>query len=275
MSLQRIWYSMVNDRLDKTGLSHLRQPIHMRKVIVMDAKQFSKKLTDLIALAIQNDRALNSEQIQGIFKEEQLEEDQMKLIYQYLNSQNITITDVKLELPEEQEVSADPLSMEEEEYLKEYRESLPDPDSSVRAELWKQYAEGKADLAGKLAEGYFEYIAELSCKNHRSAYHLGDMIQDLNLQLILLLNGGSIHSEDQLFQELDHSVEYLLSEYDEGNFRDNYLVQRVQKLDDALKEITDEDEENSFSVEELSVFLDMSVEEIKDVLKLTGDENEN
>ena len=57
-------------------------------------------------------------------------------------------------------------------------------------------------------------------------------------------------------------------------FEDDYLVAKVEKLEAAVRELTeDEDEESSkFSVEELAIILDMDEEEIRDVLRLTGDD---
>ena len=57
-------------------------------------------------------------------------------------------------------------------------------------------------------------------------------------------------------------------------FEDDYLVAKVEKLEAAVRELTedDEDEKSKFSVEELAIILDMDVEEIRDVLRLTGDD---
>ncbi len=55
---------------------------------------------------------------------------------------------------------------------------------------------------------------------------------------------------------------------------DDYLVAKVEKLEAAVRELTEdeEDESSKFSVEELAIILDMDEEEIRDVLRLTGDD---
>ena len=57
-------------------------------------------------------------------------------------------------------------------------------------------------------------------------------------------------------------------------FEDDYLVAKVEKLEAAVRELTEdeEDESSKFSVEELAIILDMDEEEIRDVLRLTGDD---
>ena len=51
------------------------------------------------------------------------------------------------------------------------------------------------------------------------------------------------------------------------------MVDKVTRLEQAVKDLTDGDEDLEFSVDELSLFLDMPKEEIEDVLRLTGENN--
>ena len=49
------------------------------------------------------------------------------------------------------------------------------------------------------------------------------------------------------------------------------MVNKVNRLKDAIEDLSD-GEKMDFSVAELSAYLDMSVEEIEDILRLTGDD---
>lgn len=51
-----------------------------------------------------------------------------------------------------------------------------------------------------------------------------------------------------------------------------YLVSKVENLEAAVKELTDDDDATKFTIDELAVILDMNVDEIRDVLRLTGDD---
>ena len=66
----------------------------------------------------------------------------------------------------------------------------------------------------------------------------------------------------------------MLQENSRRKFEDDCLVAKVENLESAVRELTeDEDgEEPQFSVEELAIILDMDVEEIRGVLRLTGDD---
>ena len=65
-----------------------------------------------------------------------------------------------------------------------------------------------------------------------------------------------------------------IEEQTQRKFEDDYLVAKVEKLEAAVRELTEdeEDESSKFSVEELAIILDMDEEEIRDVLRLTGDD---
>ena len=65
----------------------------------------------------------------------------------------------------------------------------------------------------------------------------------------------------------------LLKNRRKENFRmRDSLVARVEKLESAVKELTDDDGETRFTLDELAVILDMKTDEIRDVLRLTGDD---
>ena len=73
--------------------------------------------------------------------------------------------------------------------------------------------------------------------------------------------------------ELDDEkeLEALLEEHHYQKHQDEAVVHKVNRLKDAIEELSD-GEEMDFSVAELSAYLDLSVEEIEDILRLTGED---
>ena len=65
---------------------------------------------------------------------------------------------------------------------------------------------------------------------------------------------------------------YHIEEQTQQKFQDDCLVTKVEKLESAVKDLTDDDGENRFTIDELAVILDMNVDEIRDILRLTGDD---
>ena len=104
---------------------------------------------------------------------------------------------------------------------------------------------------------------------------LADLIQEANLSLIQALDnaGEELHDEEWLLSEVKKGILQVLEEQTQRKFADDSLVARVEKLESAVRELNDdEDDKNAFSIEELAIILDMKVDEIRDVLRLTGDD---
>ena len=69
-------------------------------------------------------------------------------------------------------------------------------------------------------------------------------------------------------------MENWLEEQTEQKLRDDSMVEKVRKLEAAIRELSDDDDQK-FTIEELSAYLDMDEEEIRAVLSLTGEGNED
>ena len=68
-------------------------------------------------------------------------------------------------------------------------------------------------------------------------------------------------------------MEAWVKEQTEQKYQDECMVEQVRKLEAAIRELSD-DEEQKFSVEELAAYLDMDEEEIRAVLSLTSEGHE-
>lgn len=77
-----------------------------------------------------------------------------------------------------------------------------------------------------------------------------------------------------LRSEILRGIQGAIREQTDRKLSDDCLVAKVQNLESAIRELTEDEEdgENKFSIGELAVILDMDVEEIRDVLRLTGDD---
>ena len=71
--------------------------------------------------------------------------------------------------------------------------------------------------------------------------------------------------------EIRSAIHLFMEEQSQQKKEDDILVEKVRNLEAKVKELT-EDEDVKYSVEELAAFLDMDVEEMESVLRLTGDD---
>ena len=117
--------------------------------------------------------------------------------------------------------------------------------------------------------------AKMAADMNAEEIFLADLIQEANLALIQALGsaGNEVRDEKWLMNEVRKGIITVLEEQTQRKFADDSLVARVEKLESAVRELNDdEDDKNAFSIDELAIILDMKVDEIRDVLRLTGDD---
>ena len=94
----------------------------------------------------------------------------------------------------------------------------------------------------------------------------------LSLETLGLRENGTT-AADYVRSEVERAMQAALEEAQSVRRSGNQIVDKINKLSDSIQQLT-EDLERQVTVEELSAFLDMSVEEIEDILKLAGDDIE-
>ena len=271
---------------------------------MMDIKIFQEKLEQILAQAREQDKTLSGQDIREVFGEE-LSASQMQSLLEYLRLQGIRL-DVTRSLAGDggmfeaaagkaaggqepgavgQQEScgekadapaAEPLSSEEEEYLRDYEASLagiPAETERERESLWVRYDSGDGTASARLTELYLPETVKIARELHREEYFIGDLIQEGNMCLIAALEQGrpeNMPGHQWLTDVIRQGIGRWIEEQREQKYQDESLVEQVRKLEAAIRELSD-DEQRDYSVAELSAFLDMDEEEIRSVLSLTGD----
>ncbi len=256
----------------------------------MDVQEFQMKLVELCKKAEESNGVLEGSQVRDFFSGMELDKGQLLKILQYLKTQGIRIDG--LEISDEESVEKEqaeeapikekvPLTQEEERYLKEYRAGLLTGDRTglEAEELFKALAGEPKDAhkaRKELAELYLPVAADIAVEMNCEEIFLADLIQEGNLCLLDALNRPDAIGKDDawLRREIRLGIRQVIEEQTEQKLRDDSIVARVEKLDHAIRELSEdeEDEDAKFSVNELAIILDMDVEEMKDVLRLTGDD---
>ena len=272
---------------------------------MMDIKIFQEKLEQILAQAREQDKTLSGQDIREVFGEE-LSASQMQSLLEYLRLQGIRL-DVTQSLAGDGRMfeaaagknaggqepgaagskescgekadapAADPLSSEEEEYLRDYEASLagiPAEMEGERADLWVRYDSGDGTASARLTELYLPVTVEIARELHREESFIGDLIQEGNMCLIAALEQGrpeNMPGHQWLTDVIRQGIVRWIAEQREQKYQDESLVEQVRKLEAAIRELSD-DEQRDYSVAELSAFLDMDEEEIRSVLSLTGDD---
>ncbi len=251
----------------------------------MDIVQFQEKLREICELGKQNDNLLTHEQIREHFASTDLETSQMVKVLQYLKLQGINIEGENQAQPEagapkEEYTSggtSTPLTAEEEIYLKEYLSEVSvgkELSEEMLHTLFENLSQGDALAEAALTSFYLPVAANMAADMNCAEIHLADLIQEANVVLLTALSDPETEHKDDawLRLQLRKGIIAAIEDQTQQKFQDDCLIAKVEKLETAVKELTDDDGENRFTIDELAVILDMNVDEIRDILRLTGDD---
>lgn len=245
----------------------------------MDVREFQEKLKEIQETARSQGGSLKAEQIRETFGNAGLDSSQQAGVLRYLTSQGISIegADAGKDKEQQEERQAAPLTEEEKAYFREYMDGLPREEGEEdREALFAKLAGGSREASQRLAALYMKEAARLAAEMNTEEIFIADMIQEANLALMQALeNAGSAQRDEEwLLTEIRKGLEEVCREQKQQKFRDDSLVARVEKLESAVRELSDDEDDarNAFSINELAIILDMDVEEIRDTLRLTGDD---
>lgn len=258
----------------------------------MDVQEFQMKLIQICKMAEEHNKVLTGSQIRDFFSGMELDKGQLLKILQYLKVQGITIEGLDIpaeeqaeknfsETEEDSDRTVIPLTEEEEQYLKTYeaglgRESISKEETKELFDALQGAPEEAEKARKKLTELYLPVVADIATEMNCEEMFLADLIQEGNLSLWDVLNRTEAGGKDDawLRREIRRGIGQVIEEQTEQKLHDDSLVAKVEKLDHAIRELSEDEEEgeSKFSVNELAIILDMDVEEMKDVLRLTGDD---
>lgn len=251
----------------------------------MDVIQFQEKLRNICELGKQNGNMLTHEQIREHFASTDLETSQMLKVLQYLKLQGIMIegdtapveAEEVGETEPESKGTSTPLTSEEEAYLKDYLAEVSngkEVSPEMLHTLFENLADGDAIAEAALTSIYLPVAANMAADMNCTEIQLADLIQEANVVLLTALSDPETERKDDawLRLQLRKGIIAAIEEQTQQKFQDDCLVTKVEKLESAVKDLTDDDGENRFTIDELAVILDMNVDEIRDILRLTGDD---
>lgn len=222
----------------------------------MERLQFQKKAAGILKVCAGQENVIYKEEVERYFAEEQLSEEQMEAVFDYLLSQKVIVkgyvkTGGSVRAAEEEEKAQETFTAEEEQYLRAYE-----------ADLEQMPAE---DMLG----GLLKEVMEMAKGMHRQEVFLGDLIQEGSIGLMLSRQQGG--SEEDMLLMAKQSMQTLLESQSEVKLQDKKMADKVNQLDEEIRKLTEE-MGRKVSVDELTEFLNITEEEVGDILRLAGEE---
>ena len=234
-----------------------------------DKMSFQQKLADIMKLAQENGMRMTAEETEQFFEDDGLTKEQMDLVFDYLLSQKVAVQGyvrkpgtVQESGDGEEMPGSDALSAEEKEYLEDYLRQIGELQAT---------SEEEARLAL-----YLRLVYEEAVKLHREEVFIGDMIQEGNAALVeaMDLHPAGEGEQERVMADVRAAMRALLASQTEMKRRDRKMVNQVTRLDETIKQMTDE-LGRKVDVQEVAERLELTEEQVRDILKLTGEEPED
>ena len=236
---------------------------------------FREMLSEIKKAANETGDVITQDKIKEILSGIPLEEEHFKLIYNYLSEQNIRVVDSLEELEEQPQEDGGSLALYLDELMSLEREVTED-----ERELMLQAMEQEAGAKERLIESYLPLICEMASGYEGDDVLAEDLIQEGNLGLLMAIESlGQLKNESpaacraHIITSINEAMEQMIDSSRKTKKMDEGIVSRVSHLDEAIRNL-ERDLEHKVSAEELSAYLEMPLEEIKDVLRMAGDQIE-
>ena len=265
------------------------------RVRIMEQKIiFREMLSEIKSLADTKGNLLTVQEINDFFSNAHLGQEQLEMVYEYLKSQRITVVgyekrneqasalfeETKDEPEEDQEAdSQETVGVDRWEGMQFYLDELEQIKKIEPGEelaLFRKAAEGDCGARKQLTELYLPMVCELAGDYEGDELLVEDLIQEGNMGLLLTLErletADSLAAfQAQLLNGVNQYMQEVLKEQKDIREMGRGIAKRVDHLSQAIHNL-EEELEHRVSVEELSAYLEMPAEEIRDILKMAGDE---
>ena len=235
-----------------------------------EQKKFQEKLSELLSYARNHENKVTMKEVRDFFEDFALDEQKVTFVCEYLTMEQVDVADYE------------PGVVPEETEKEKKKPETETPSEEETAELYRKAAEGDSLAKSMLVQLWLPKVIETAKEMHTRDFFLMDLVQEGNLGLIKgvekfdYTKGYKLSTyAETAEQAIDAAVRETISDFMEEHrvqkHKDNTVVNKVNRLKDAIEELSDGDDMD-FSVAELSAYLDMSVEEIEDILRIAGEE---
>lgn len=237
--------------------------------------RFRTALAALCAAGEQKDQRLTREEVQEFFRDMDLKEEQYEMVYTYLASRRIRVEGVELPIPQAKKQS---YTEEEEAFLRQYRKDLRTVGKQTKerlSELVSRAADGDQKAKRLLIEHCMDRVLPIAESYAHRGLLLQDLVQEGSIGLmtgidLLGLKEEETDWEEWLEHEIHRAVRAALDEQTGSEDMNGQIVEKLNRLADSIQELTEETG-RQLTPEEVSLYLDMPMEELEELLRIAGE----
>lgn len=272
-----------------------------------DKNKFFEMLNSITEVAKIQDNHISREDIKKLFGDMVLNDSQYEHVYAYLAANDIRIdgyvegnneyrqavvhdkeNEIEEEIEQVQEMETetedstiDTIRKHEEKdsiYLKMYLEDLSaieELNSNEEIELFSKIKNGDEHSKVRLIEGYLKLVVNIAKEYVNKGILIEDLIGEGNMGLMSGVNSiVELDDHHSLSTHLENNIRNAITEVvnensEQGNF-EKRVMERADYLNSASNELA-EDLGRDPTLNELSAYTKITVEDIKDILNVSGD----
>ena len=232
--------------------------------------EFAKTLQDVVNLAKDNGNCITREEVEEAFASQNLKEEQLELVLDYLVKHKIGIGE-PVDLDEY-------LSTEDKNYLDEYLaeiEALKKFTSGEKEAITMSAMAGDADAQKQLIEMYIPQVVDVAKLYAGQGVFLEDLIGEGNLAVTIGVTqiGCLEHpseADGMLGKMMMDAMEDFITENTNAEEMDKRMAERVNEISDKAKEMA-ESLSRKVTPKELAQETGIQLEDILEAVRISGD----
>ena len=231
---------------------------------------FAKTLEKVKRLAREQGNSIRKEQVEETFQVLSLSEEQLAMVFEYLEKYHITIGESTAE-------EEDILSEEEIDYLEEYKKELlelPVFSDGEKDAFTLSAMAGETDAQGRLIQVYLPKVVEIAKLYAGQGVFVEDLIGEGNVALSMGVTMlGCLEKKEEaegmLMKMVMDAMEDFISDSMEETQKDNKVLKKVNQVAEKAKELSEE-LRRKVTVEELCAETGLSEKAVRDAMRLSG-----
>lgn len=264
---------------------------------MQDKNKLLEMLNDIIEIARTKNNQLTMEEIKSFLKGISLEESQFNIVYDYLAANKITIkgyvntSNEFLVTPKEENEEQEAVEkevdqknleqdMEEKAFLEMYLEELEAVELLSDEEIDKLVVKLKEQdeiAKNKLVEHFLKDVVHIAQDNKNKGVTVADLIQEGNIGLLQAIDSYSnittnLTLQEHVISEINNTILDVIRDQFNSKSFGNRIAEKLSTLNENIKELK-EDLGKKPTIQELADYMEMSVEEIKDLIRMSKEED--
>lgn len=246
-----------------------------------DQSNFIDALKNVADIIRTSEHPLTEDEIFAYFSDMELNSHQKQMILDYLMNQpevdSLPEESKSEETGNEEIEDKEKISSVYKMYLEDL-DALPQYSENKKRKFYEQLLDGDEKVIEPISNIWLKNVIKIAEKYMEEKFHIEDLIQEGNVALFMKLQdclgmNKMIDLESELYQAIEVAIMTYASELNGEKELEDSVLAKISLVDQA-KKLLAVDKEATPSLEELSEYTKISIEELEDLLAMIETENQ-